>query len=81
MDFAQYSIALIFAYAFTRYVTENTKIHVKFKGLWLHHWILSAVVMVILFYFEIDMPIIWGALTGIALEGLPRKNWSIRNKR
>ena len=81
MDFAQYSIALIFAYAFTRYVTENTKIHVKFKGLWLHHWILSAVVMIILFYFEIDIPIIWGVLTGIALEGLPRKNWSIRNKR
>ena len=81
MDFAQYSIALIFAYAFTRYVTENTKIHVKFKGLWLHHWILSAVVMIILFYFEIDIPIIWGTLTGIALEGLPRKNWSIRNKR
>ena len=34
--------------------------------------------MLPLFYFQIDEPLLWGALTGTALEGLGRKNWSIR---
>ena len=42
MDFASYSLALIAAFATARYVTENTKIHLKFKGLWIHHWILAG---------------------------------------
>jgi hypothetical protein len=37
--------------------------------------------MLIVLYLEIDEPYIWGGLTGVALEGLPRKNWSIRNKK
>ena len=81
MDYAYYSLSLIIAYALVRYVTENTKIHLKFKGLWIHHWILAAIAMLIVLYLEIDQPYIWGALTGVALEGLPRKNWWIRNKK
>jgi hypothetical protein len=37
--------------------------------------------MGVLMLLEISEPYVWGALTGVALEGLPRKNWSIRNKR
>lgn len=81
MDFAYYSIALIVAFATARYVTENTKIHLKFKGLWIHHWILAGLAMGVALYLNISQPYVWGALTGIALEGLPRKNWSIRNKK
>ena len=81
MDYAHYSISLILAFAFARYVTENTKIHLKFKGLWIHHWILATFAMGVLILLEISEPYVWGALTGVALEGLPRKNWSIRNKR
>ena len=81
MDFAHYSISLILAFAFVRYVTENTKIHLKFKGLWIHHWILATLAMGVILFLEISEPYVWGALTGVALEGLPRKNWSIRNKR
>ena len=81
MDFASYSLALIAAFATARYVTENTKIHLKFKGLWVHHWIIAAIAMLVVLYLEINEPYIWGALTGVALEGLPRKNWSIRNKK
>jgi len=36
--------------------------------------------MIPLFFFELDYPILWGILTGVALEGLGRKNWSIRRK-
>ena len=79
MDFAYYSISLILGFAFARYVTENTKIHLKFKGLWIHHWILATLAMGVILLLEISEPYVWGALTGVALEGLPRKNWSIRN--
>ena len=33
----------------------------------------SNIVMCALFYFKIDYVFVWGALTGMALEGLPRK--------
>ena len=81
MDFAYYSISLILAFALVRYITENTSFHLKFKGLWVHHWILALLAMGIILYLEIDEPYVWGALTGVALEGLPRKNWSLRNKK
>ncbi len=81
MEFAHYSISLILGFVVARFVTENTKIHLKFKGLWIHHWILATLAMVVVLYLEISEPYIWGGLTGVALEGLPRKNWSIRNKR
>ena len=81
MDFAYYSIALITAFAFARYVTENTKIHLKFKGFWVHHWILAALAMVVVWICQVDESYVWGGLTGVALEGLPRKNWSIRQNR
>jgi hypothetical protein len=78
MEFAQYSLALIITFALVRFVTENTKFHLRAKGLWVHHWILAAVAMAVVYLMEIESPIIWGALTGVALEGLRRKNWSIR---
>ncbi len=81
MEFAHYSISLILGFVVARFVTENTNIHLKFKGLWIHHWILATLAMMVVLYLEISEPYIWGGLTGVALEGLPRKNWSIRNKR
>jgi hypothetical protein len=42
---------------------------------------LAAVAMAVVYIMEIDDPIIWGSLTGVALEGLRRKNWSIRDSK
>ena len=81
MDFASYSLALLVGFVATRYVTETTKIHLRFKGLWIHHWVLAAVAMIALWYLEVNKPYLGGALTGVALEGLPRKNWSIRQRK
>jgi len=81
MEFAQYSLALIITFALVRFVTENTKFHLRAKGLWVHHWILAAVAMAVVYLMGIESPIIWGALTGVALEGLRRKNWSIRDSK
>ena len=56
---------------------QNT--HQK-RTLWLHHWIMAAIAMIGLLIANIDSVFVWGALTGIALEGLGRKNWSISRK-
>ena len=80
MEFAYYSLAIIAAFAFTRWVTENFKFHVRNKSIWLHHWIIATIVMVVMLAMKIESEIAWGVLTGVALEGLGRKNWSILRK-
>lgn len=80
MDFAYYSLGLVIAYAVVRWFTENIKFHIRNDVLWVHHWIIAFVSMLPLLYFEVQHPFIWGAITGVALEGLGRKNWSIRRK-
>ena len=81
MEFAQYSLALIFTFALVRFITENTKFHLRAKGIWIHHWILAVTAMIVIYAMNIDNPIIWGCLTGVALEGLRRKNWSIKDSK
>ena len=81
MEFAIYSIGLLLGYVIARFVTEQTKIHIRVKGLWLHHWILATLLMLGLFLFEVYNTEVWGLLTGVALEGLSRRNWSIRDKK
>jgi hypothetical protein len=77
MEFAFYSVAMICGFAITRWITENIKFHIRNKSLWVHHWILAFLAMAVLLWLKIESPSIWGALTGVALEGLGRKNWSI----
>lgn len=78
MDFALYSLGIVLGFAIVRWLTENIKFHIRTDSIWLHHWIIAFLVMLPLFYFQIDEPLLWGGLTGTALEGLGRKNWSIR---
>ena len=80
MEFAIYSICIITGFAITRWVTENFKFHVRNNKVWLHHWIISLIFMAVLFVLKIESEIVWGLLTGVALEGLSRKNWSILRK-
>jgi hypothetical protein len=80
VDFGLYSIGLVAGYAMVRWATENIKFHIRTNSIWLHHWIIAFIIMIPLFFFKIDFPLLWGAMTGVALEGLGRKNWSIRRK-
>ncbi len=80
MDFGLYSLGLVLGFAIVRWLTENIKFHIRTNSIWLHHWIIALLVMIPLFYFDVGDPLIWGAMTGAALEGLGRKNWSIRRK-
>ena len=79
MDFVFYSLSLILGYAVARFVTERTTFHLRMKGVWIHHWILSAMAMALLAVLGYDEPQVWGFLTGVALDGLSRKNWSIKD--
>ena len=78
MDFGLFSLGIVLGFSIVRWLTENIKFHIRTKSIWLHHWIIAFLVMIPLLYFQIDEPLIWGGLTGAALEGLGRKNWSIR---
>ena len=80
MEFAYYSVGLVVAFVLARWVTENMKFHIRNKKLWVHHWIIAALAMVVLFGLEVDTPWLWGGLTGVALEGLRRDNWSLFRK-
>ena len=80
MEFAIYSLGIILGFAVIRWLTENIKFHIRSNSIWVHHWILAFIAMIPLFFFDLDYPFLWGALTGVALEGLGRKNWSIRRK-
>jgi len=78
MDFGLFSLGIVLGFSIVRWLTENIKFHIRTKSIWLHHWIIAFLVMIPLLYFQIDEPLLWGGLTGAALEGLGRKNWSIR---
>tara|TARA_B100000965_G_scaffold335518_1_gene301408 strand:- start:399 stop:650 length:252 start_codon:yes stop_codon:yes gene_type:complete len=78
MEFAYYSLSMILGFVVTRWVTENFKFHLRNDSVWMHHWIVASLAMIVMLYFKIDSPLIWGGLSGVALEGLGRKNWSIR---
>jgi|TARA_B100000035_G_scaffold172633_1_gene147326 hypothetical protein len=78
MDFGLFSLGIVLGFSIVRWLTENIKFHIRTKSIWLHHWIIAFLVMIPLLYFQIDEPLVWGGLTGAALEGLGRKNWSIR---
>jgi hypothetical protein len=80
VDFGLYSLGIVVGFAIVRWATENTKFHIRTNSIWLHHWIIAFLVMVPMFYFQIESPLLWGGMTGMALEGLGRKNWSIRRK-
>lgn len=79
MEFVFYSLSLILGYAVARFVTEQTTFHLRMKGIWIHHWILSVMAMALLAALGYDEPLVWGFLTGVALDGLSRKNWSIKD--
>ena len=77
MDFAFYSVALVLAFSGARWFTENVKFHLRNQRFWVHHGILAAVAMLVLVVLDVASPWVWGGLTGVALEGLRRDNWSL----
>ena len=77
MDFAIYSIFIIGSFAVARWVTENLNFHLRSKRFWIHHWNLAAAAMLIILVLDVRDVWVWGVLTGVALEGIRRDNWSM----
>ena len=71
MDFALYSLGIVLGFAIVRWLTENMKFHIRTNSIWLHHWIIALLVMLPLFYFQVDEPLLWGGLTGT----VSRRTW------
>lgn len=77
MDFAVYSISVIGSFAAARWAAERLKFHLRTERVWVHHWILAAAAMLVMFTLNVEAVWLWGALTGVSLEGLRRDNWSV----
>ena len=80
IDIAWYSTAMIASFAGARWFTENIKFHLRSRRFWLHHWFLAFLAMSVLIALDVQQPWVWGALTGVALEGLRRDQWSLFRK-
>lgn len=80
IDLGWYSVAMVASFAGARWVTENVKFHLRNQRFWLHHWFLAFLTMSALIAMDVQQPWIWGALTGVALEGLRRDQWSLFRK-
>ena len=77
---AQYTLAVVVGFVLAKWFVENVKFHLRTKRWWIHHWFLAAASMTILYLLEIFTPLLWGGLCGVALEGLMRKNWSLKRQ-
>ena len=71
-----YSLSLIFGYAIAKGLTPLLPA-IKTKRLHIHHWIWSSITLITLYLIDFDNDIGVGFLTGIALQGLSYKNWSL----
>ena len=74
----EYSIGLILGYSIAKYFTPRVSSIIVGKY-HIHHWIWSFVILLILLNVAVSDELI-GLITGICLEGLSYKNWSIMAK-
>ena len=74
----EYSIGLILGYSIAKYLTPRVSSIIIGKY-HIHHWIWSFAILLILLNVETFDGLI-GFATGICLEGLSYKNWSIKSK-
>lgn len=74
----EYSIGLVSGYAIAKYLTPKVSSIIIGKY-HIHHWIWSFAILLILLNVE-TFDGLNGFVTGICLEGLSYKNWSIKSK-
>ena len=73
-----YSVGIVGGYAAAKFLTPRMP-QLKSKRFHLHHWMWSTAL--ILGAFVVGAPdVVYGALVGVALQGLSYKNWGIKRK-
>ena len=75
-----FSISLIAGFAIAKYLTGKTP-QIKIYIFHIHHWIWATAILIFLFFWDQTQVWMIGIVTGVALEGLGRKNWSILRKK
>ena len=70
-----YSVGVVGGYAVAKFLTPRMP-RLKFSRFHLHHWIWASCLLLAAYY--ADAPdVVYGGLTGGAIQGLTYKNWSI----
>jgi hypothetical protein len=75
----KYSLALIAGYAGSKWITPKCP-SLKTKSLHIHHWIWGSIILISFLILDWNNDVSNGLLTGIVLQGLSYKNWSIFKK-
>tara|TARA_R100000005_G_C4897381_1_gene141182 strand:+ start:320 stop:568 length:249 start_codon:yes stop_codon:yes gene_type:complete len=74
-----YSIALVIGFATAKFFHPKKRFvpQLKFGRFHIHHWIWGTVLLGVIYLSGYTHDLLIGAVTGVALQGLTYKNWSI----
>lgn len=75
----EYSLGLVTGYVVAKVLTPYSPSLLTAKY-HIHHWIWATLILVIMMYVGLDTDSLIGIITGVALQGLSYKNWSIKRK-
>lgn len=74
-----YSLGLVTGYVCAKALTPIAP-SLLTKKYHIHHWIWATALLVIELYLGVTPDYFIGIITGVALQGLSYKNWSIKRK-
>ena len=75
-----YSIGLVSGYSFAKALTPAAP-RLKTKNYHIHHWMWASALLITIYFSNIESEILTGVFTGVALQGLSYKNWSLWRKK
>ena len=75
----EYSLGLVIGYAGAKAITPISP-KLLTKNYHVHHWIWATGLLLLILYLGTIADVFIGIITGIALQGLSYKNWSIKRK-
>jgi len=79
MELLSFSLGIAVSMVLSRWMVETyPRLHLKTKRLWIHHWMIGAIICIILLTMGIEPPAIAsGLIAGLIIDGLVRKNWRL----
>jgi hypothetical protein len=75
----EYSLGLVVGYASAKAMTPYVP-SLLTKKYHIHHWVWAIALLVVALYLGVSNDAFIGIITGIALEGLSYKNWSVKRR-
>ena len=75
-----YSVGLVSGYSFAKGLTPFAP-RLKTKKYHIHHWMWASALLLMFYFFNIESELLTGIFTGVALQGLSYKNWSLWHRK